>query len=47
MLNKVLNTPLVEECKWQDTSIFNIEAVLLTSLFKVGIKFSRKIPYGK
>ena len=47
MLSKVLNTPLGEELKWQDTSLSNIEALFFVSLFKLGIKFSKKLPFCK
>ena len=50
MLNREKNTPLREERKWQDTSIFNVEVLFFVSLFKLfklGIKFSKKLPYSK
>ena len=46
MLNKVLNTPLEKNensNNKNNTSVFNIKALLFIFLFKVGIKFSKKI----
>ena len=44
---RILNAPPEEEWKYQDTSIFTIEALFFVSFLKVGIKFSKKLPYCK
>ena len=44
MLNMVLNSPVGEEWKSQDISIFNIKALFFVNLFQIGIKFTKGLP---